>query len=132
MIKYPETENISLDDEFFHDDRKIPDQLRFRDETLFKAVAALEAKADSDEPKIQGAIEEKNRKASDRLADILLKQAEENKERSRLNLSPLEKRVEEVAWELEILESEANALRHMIKTLKESVVKLLPQKTNPS
>lgn len=121
-INYPET---NLTEEFFEDNLKIPDQLRFRDETLVKAVAALEAKADSDEPRIIGAQQASIRKASEELKVALERETKKN-----LKLSPFEKKLEEIAWELEILESEASGLKHMIQTAKEQVRTLLNSSIN--
>jgi hypothetical protein len=118
---------IRLNEEHFQDNLPIPDQLRFRDDTLVKAVAALEAKADSDEPHILGA----EMKALER----------EQKEIELLNTRPksiteAERQIEDLLWELEMMQADlvgyTDFLGKMVERVKMLRLSLSAKNTTPS
>lgn len=98
-VNYPETNTIKINEEFLQDGQKIPDQLRFRDETLVNAVAALEAKADSDEHLIQGA-KTKVEMFENYQRQMWLHSLYEAKAK---DISEAEKKLEQLGWELKMV-----------------------------
>jgi hypothetical protein len=105
----------------------IADQIRFRDDKLVNAVAALEALADRDEPHIQGA----EMKALER----------EQKEIELLNTRPksiteAERQIEDLLWELEMMQADlvgyTDFLGKMVERVKMLRLSLSAKNTTPS